>query len=177
VKTSFQFSRLVGFAAVLVFTGYSNCCSAWTGASSPKGYQGWPRVVKDVSPSGVTYKDYFISVSEAADQTGAGTGGGIFDVKVKNRKSGKTLEFEEQMIGERILETYNGHPQIEAWGRGGGGTYSRVLYRVENGEYKAIRDDLFDMNIERASRKDVTATLPGGSATLYYTDTMYPEHQ
>lgn len=127
-----------------------------------------------VSPT-TTDGHFRIKVVKAADQSGGGTGGGIFDVTVENMQTGKTLQIEGQSVGTRILEIYHGYPQIETWGRGGGGSYSRVLYRVEHGAYRPIRDDLFDLNPSLALRKDVTAIRPGGEATLYYTGTMYPE--
>jgi hypothetical protein len=114
-------------------------------------------------------------VSYAAYQGYGGSGGNVFDVTVEDRKTGETLKFGDSMISERLLEIYHGYPQLEIWGRGGGGTYARLLYRVEHGRYIWIRADQFDMNITRAVRKNITTTLPGGRGTIYYTGTMYPE--
>jgi hypothetical protein len=149
-------------------------CQGWTGIPG-KPYAGWPKAVKEMTSSTTTYGHFRIHIVEAADQAAGGTGGAVWDVDVKNIRTGKTLRIETQSVGTRVLEIYNGYPQIEIWGNGGGGTYSRVLYRVEHEVYCPIRDDLFDRNPDRAVRKDVTAIRPGGEATLYYTDTMYPE--
>jgi hypothetical protein len=121
------------------------------------------------------YGNFRITITPAADQSAGGTGGAIWDVNVENMPTGKILQVEAQSVGTRLLEKYNGYPQIEIWGNGGGGSYSRILFRVEHGRYRAIRDDLFDRQISLAKRKDVTAVRPGGEATLYYTGTMYPE--
>lgn len=146
----------------------------WTGVSG-KPYEGWPKVEKEMISPTMTDGHFRIKVVKATDQSGGGTGGAIFDLNVENMRTGKTLQIEGQSVGTRILETYHGYPQIEIWGRGGGGSYSRVLYRVEQGAYRAIRDDLFDVHSSLALRKDVTAIRPGGEATLYYKGTMYPE--
>lgn len=150
-------------------------CFGWEMGAPDKAYEGWPNIVVDPSCPTAKYQHFRISVAPADDQTDSGTGGQVMDIKIKDTRSGKVLTIEEQGVGWRVLEKYNDYPQIEVWGRGGGGSYSRQLFRVEDGKYKAIRDDLFDVRVEDAKRKDVTATVPQGEGPLYYTGTMYPE--
>ncbi len=168
------FLRLFGISVISLALSLVPC-SAWTGFPG-KGYEGWPKIVADLSGPNGSYKNFRISISPAADQTGAGTGGAIEDIKVKNTNTGRVLQIETQCVDVRILEIYHGFPQLELWGRGGGGSFSRRLFRVEKGKYKAIRDDLFDANINDALRKDVTASVPGYQDTIYYTGTMYPQN-
>ena len=170
----FRFLHSLGSATALFAILSPIGCLGWQIGPPGKPYEGWPKIVVDPSGPVATYEHFRVSIAAAADQTDSGTGGEVSDIKIKNMRSGKVLTIEVQCVGWRVLEKYKGYPQIETWGRGGGGSYSRQLFRVESGEYKAIRDDGFDRNINDASRKDVIASVPGGEGPLYYTGTMYP---
>ena len=46
-------------------------------------------------------------------------------------------------FGIKLLTSYGGYPQIEYWSRGGGGNFTRELFRFEHGKYKSIRGEDF----------------------------------
>jgi hypothetical protein len=86
-------------------------------------------------------------------------------------------------VGERLLEDYNGKPQIEIWGRGGGGNWSRCLYRYVSGEYRCVRIDAFEESPRHKNEKAATAEMPSARQgkgdqqedVLYFIETWIPD--
>ena len=81
------------------------------------------------------------------------------------------------------MEAYDGKPQIEVWSRGGGGSWSRELYRYIKGEYRSIRIDDFEQRPTHGNQKAATAKLPNefhgkappeGDDTLYFVESRIP---
>jgi hypothetical protein len=143
-------------------------------------YSGWPKALQDIP-----YEDdvtltipgfsirYFIP-RDAESQMGGGSGGPIGQIDITNQKTKKTISFDFQTIGGRILEAYHGYPQFEIWSRAGGGSYCRCLFRFENGKFHNIRIDDFSVSPDQATDKSVTTTLTRSDDTLYYVSTRYP---
>jgi hypothetical protein len=165
VKTNFvPIAR--AFAFTLIGVTIATADSATENAFKP-----WPAVVAEDLRAPAVTKHFQITTTPAKDQTGAGTGGSVIDINIRKLSSGKLLRIEAQCVGLRVLESYNGFPQLEIWHHYGDGAYSRTLFRVEHGKYAVIREDSFDRNINDAARKDITASLPGGGEQLYFTGT------
>lgn len=74
-----------------------------------------------------------------------------------------------------VLEFYRGWPQLEIWGRAGGGSWSRSLHRFTGRDYRYVRTDEFTGFEFRATDKTRTTTMPGEEAVLYYVETRLPE--
>lgn len=115
-------------------------------------------------------------------QASGGSGGPIVEIALRDLKTGWKTKFLTQCIGQRILEPWNGRPQLEAWGRGGGGYYTRILYRFIDGEYRDVRMDDFESTPRHNNEKAATATLPDvmhgrgipNVDTLYFIETRLP---
>lgn len=72
-----------------------------------------------------------------------GSGGHMVEIELRDTKSSWSSISIMQSEGGRLLEDYKGRPQIENWGRGGGGYWTRSLYRYISGEYQRVRTDEF----------------------------------
>jgi hypothetical protein len=116
-------------------------------------------------------------------QSAGGSGGPIVELTLRDRKSGWHTRFTTQSVGERLLVSWHGKPQIEIWGRGGGGSWTRELYRFIEGEYRSVRIDEFEHVPSHHNQKAPTATLPDefhgkappdGDPTLYFVETYLP---
>jgi hypothetical protein len=94
---------------------------------------------------------------------------------VRNQKTGRTTTFYDQSVGTRLLSTLRGHPQLEIWGRGGGGSWSRSLIRFVRSEHRCVRIDEFTSVRDRATKPSITATLPRSDETLYFVETRIPD--
>jgi hypothetical protein len=141
----------------------------------------WPRIVRDF-PAGDSVRfetpDYVISrrvPTDPAIRREGGSGGPMMDIKLRHKKSGRVYDVGGQTVGERLLEDYDGHPQIEIWGRGGGGSWSRCLYRYVRRQYRCARIDEFTESESRANDKSRTATLPHSKDVLYFSETRIPD--
>ncbi len=130
--------------------------------------------------------DYDVSHSIPEDtkiQAAGGSGGPIVKITIKDRTGLWQASLTTQSVGERLLAPYLGRPQIEVWGRGGGGSWTRVLYRYVNGEYRSVRIDQFEQHPQHENQKASTAILPDGfhgkappegNPTLYFVETRIP---
>ena len=148
----------------------------------------WPHVVRDF-PSGehVSFATdkYTIEREVPNDpeiQAGGGSGGPIVRITVRLKSSGRTAVLESQSVGERLLAPSGGFPQLELWGRGGGGYWTRALYRFVSGQYRPIRYDEFEESPRHNNTHAATTQLPFAphgdedyrGSTVYYTETRYP---
>ena len=145
----------------------------------------WPKVVRDF-PRGesVTFTSgrYEIGLRVPDNpqiQSLGGSGGPMVEFTLRDLKSHWSTTFTEQSVGERLLEPYHGKPQIEIWGRGGGGSWSRSLYRYISGEYRCVRTDEFEEQPRHNNQKAPTTEMPSArrgkgdqqSETLYFVET------
>jgi hypothetical protein len=144
-------------------------CVVWCAAPDIKDIP-WPKCVCEF-PSGdevteaASFKhgDYQIDFSIPTDraiQASGGSGGPMVEITLRDLKGGWKTKFLTQSIGQRLLESWNGRPQIETWGRGGGGYYVRILSRFIDGEYREIRVDEFEKTPSHKNENTATATLP-----------------
>ena len=135
----------------------------------------WPEKLGDfTSPKPLVVQGFTITERDSPDQEGAGTGGGMCDVVVQNTHTGAKLRLHEQSVGFAALAFYHGWPQLEVWGRAGGGSWSRSLYRVVGRGYKYVRTDEFTEFDFNAKDKTRTTTMPGSKDVLYYVETRLP---
>lgn len=141
----------------------------------------WPKAVRDFPfqfPCTLTERGFRISISEPGDpelRKMGGSGGPMLTFTVLNEKSGWKQVFHDQSVSARWLSPFEGHPQLEIWGRGGGGYYSRCLTRVVRGKYRCVRIDEFTNVRERSTQPDITTTLPRSGEMLYFIKTRLPE--
>ena len=141
----------------------------------------WPKAAGEFpskSPCTLTEGGFRISISEPDDpELGkqGGSGGPMLTFTVLNEKSGWKQVFHDQCASARWLASFDGHPQLEIWGRGGGGFYSRCLIRLVRGKYRCVRIDQFMNFPERSTRPSITTTLPLSGEVLYFIDTRIPE--
>jgi len=141
----------------------------------------WPKVAGEFPheiPRTLTLGDFRITISETTDpeirQLG-GSGGPMMTFTVQKVKNGWKQVFYGQCVGTRWLAPFEGRPQLEIWGRGGGGSYSRSLIRFVHGKYRRIRTDEFTVFRESATQPSITTTLPRGDEALYFVETRMPE--
>jgi len=145
----------------------------------------WPKSVCDF-PGGekvaFTSGDFRISRRVPDDpkiQAAGGSGGPMVEFSLRDAKSPWSTTFIEQSVGERVLEPYRGKPQLEIWGRGGGGYWNRSLYRYISGEYRCVRTDEFEERPRHNNEKALTAEMPSSrrgkgdqqSEKLYFVET------
>ena len=119
-----------------------------------------------------------ITISEPTDaaiRQEGGSGGPMLAFTIKDSEAGSKFTFYNQCVNGALLEQYHGHPQLEIWGRGGGGYFARELIRFVHGRYRSVRIDRFVADKERAEHPSVTTTLPGDDLTLYLIETVRPE--
>lgn len=137
----------------------------------------WPKVIRDfpLKSDTLVIKDFRITAKEAADQSAGGSGGAVYDITVLNTRTGGKRILNEQCVGIRVLEFFHGWPQREIWGRAGGGSWSRSLYRVTAREYEYVRTDEFTSFEAEAKDRSVTATMPRDDEVLYYVETRIPK--
>jgi hypothetical protein len=148
------------------------CCPAGI-ATEP-----WPTKIMDfpTEKDAVTIQGFKITVRSSNDQTGAGTGGTMVDITVENLRTGAKRTEQEQTDGVAILQFYHGWPQFELWGRGGGGSFSRSLYRFTGKDYEYVRTDEFTAYDSEAKDKNRTAVRAGDDekTLLYFVETRIP---
>lgn len=138
----------------------------------------WPKKLHDLpSSKPLVVQGFKITERDAADQEGGGTGGGMSDVVVQNTRSGAKRSLHTQSVGIAVLALFHGWPQLEIWGRAGGGSWSRSLYRVIDHDYQYVRTDEFTEFDFNAKDKTRTTTMPGSEDILYYVETRLPERR
>ena len=151
----------------------------------------WPKALRDF-PSGEHARfetsDYVIAREIPRDretQMAGGSGGPIVLITLHSKKTGQSFALSPQSGGERLLEDYAGYPQLEIWGRGGGGYWTRCLYRFVSGDYRSVRCDEFE-EFPRHKNENATTThlpfAPRGEGddrgdTVYFVETRIPEHE
>ena len=143
----------------------------------------WPKVIIDFPlEENTKLKSGFYEISwetpkDPEIQMGGGSGGHIVNIKIRDIKHNWRGLLVTQSVGRRLLEPFNGKPQIENWGRGGGGYYTRQLYRYTGNEYILVRIDEFETN-PRHENASATTTFPpwlgNGDAPLYFIKTRLP---
>lgn len=141
----------------------------------------WPEAARDFpdeTPCTLTEGGVRISISEPGDpeiRKMRGSGGPMLTFTVLNEKSGWKQVFYKQSVGTRWLAPFEGHPQLEIWGRGGGGFYTRCLTRLVRGKYRCVRIDEFINVRERSTQPSITTTLPRSGEVLYFVETRMPK--
>jgi|GEM_PF-2214340 len=141
----------------------------------------WPGVLLKFpyeTPCTLTEGGVRISISEPADSSlrnQGGSGGPVLTFTVLNERSGWKQVFHDQCVSARWLEPFEGHPQLEIWGRGGGGFYTRHLTRFVRGKYRCVRSDEFSVHRERSTQPAITTTLPRSGEVLYFLETTMPK--
>ena len=108
-------------------------------------------------------KDFTISITtpESAEiRAGGGSGGPMMKFTVIRASDAKKIEFYNQTVCTVLLTSWGGFPQLEIWGRGGGGYWTRGLYRFIDGTYKAVRYDEFEMWPRHGNEKSATLDPP-----------------
>ena len=145
----------------------------------------WPKAVCDF-PRGekVAFTSGAFRISRCVPddpkiQAAGGSGGPMVEFSLQDTKGTWSTTFTEQSVGERVLEPYLGKPQIEIWGRGGGGYWSRSLYRYIAGEYRCVRTDEFEESPRHNNQQALTAKMPSArrgkgdqqSEILYFVET------
>lgn len=150
--------------------------------SWPKSVCNFPNDAPDDSKVTFTVGAFQISRLTPYDpliQAAGGSGGPIVEFSVRDIKGHWSTVFTTQSVGERILESYRGKPQIEIWGRGGGGYWSRHLYRYITDEYRCVRTDQFEERPRHNNLNAPTTEMPSArrgkgdqqSDTLYFIET------
>ena len=149
----------------------------------------WPKALQDF-PRGeavsFTSGNYRISLrvpDDPAIQAAGGSGGQMVEFTLRDTKGPWSATLTEQSVGERLLESYDGRPQLEIWGRGGGGSWSRSLYRYISGEYRCIRTDAFEEAPRHNNQNSPAAEMPSArrgkadqqSEKLYFVETRLPD--
>lgn len=141
----------------------------------------WPGVLREFPydvPCTLTQGGFRITISEPGDpeiRKMGGSGGPMLNFTVLNEKSGWKQVFYNQSVSTRWLTPFEGHPQLEIWGRGGGGFYTRHLTRFVRGRYRCVRSDEFTNFRERSTQPSITTTLPRSGEVLYFTETRMPK--
>lgn len=148
----------------------------------------WPKVIRDFPPGDTKkftsghFRIEFRIPDDPSIQAAGGSGGPIVEITIKDTKSSWKSTLMDQSVGERLLEDYKGKPQIEIWGRGGGGDWSRCLYRFVSGEYQCVRIDDFEETPQHQNEKAPTTEMPSTrqgkgdqqSDTLHFVETRIP---
>ena len=173
------------FAAIAFILPISAYCADQSISKMP-----WPKVVRDFPLGENTkfasrkFKIEFQIPDDPAIQSAGGSGGPIVKITLSDTDSSWRTTLLEQSVGERLLEDYQGKPQIEIWGRGGGGYWTRELYRYLSGSYVCVRIDEFEHIPRHNNKRSSTAELPeefhgkappDGDPTLYFIETRIPD--
>jgi hypothetical protein len=113
----------------------------------------WPKVVATFpaeetdEANGLTVGRYQVlrrPPASAEERAGGGTAGPMIEITLRDSTTKWKARVLEQSCGERLLEDFNGRPQLEIWTRGGGGAWSRELLRYLAGEYRSVRVDQWE---------------------------------
>src|SRR4051812_19976678 len=107
------------FAALSIVLSLAGCMGT-VAEPWPKGVLSFPE------PGSQTSGQIRVTVRESDDQFGAGSGGAMYDITVRKLRTGAERTVNDQCVGVRVLQPYGGWPQLEIWGRGGGGSWSRA---------------------------------------------------
>jgi hypothetical protein len=148
----------------------------------------WPnrvRVFPAQLPATISYEGFQITLVTPAEpdvRAAGGSGGPMLEVRVLNARTGETRTFYTQSVCAVLLEPWHGHPQFEIWGRGGGGYWTRGLYRFVSAEYRPVRYDEFEEAPRHNNENAPTVRppfAPHGEADeqgklLYFVETRIP---
>ena len=162
------------FAIVILFLASVTMLSA---------IEPWPKPMQHIlggAEKSIDLPDYSVHYSIPEDpeiQQAGGSGGPIAVITIRDKSNKEIASLTTQSVGGRILENFRGLPQFEIWGRAGGGSWCRSLYRYEDNEYLWIRTDEFTDFPQFASDKGITTSMPGDEAVLYYVETRFPENK
>ena len=151
--------------------------------------EAWPKRIQSLfgkPPVSITVGGFTVTLAEpksAEIRAMGGTGGPMMELTVTDRRTKQKLTFNEQSVGASVLEIWQGFPQIEIWGRGGGGYWTRGLYRVIGGQYQAVRYDEFEEWPRHKNEKAATLDPPftpfdkndDGGGRLYFVETRIPK--
>lgn len=153
----------------------------------------WPDVVGNFPPiTGnfpgdevpIFFGRYVVTRRQPAELRGlGGSGGPMIEIEVRDTESPWSAVFTTQSVNGRLLGDHEGRPQIENWGRGGGGYWTRQLFQYVSGEYKHVRTDEFQEVIRPGMENNPVTEppfLPHGEGddrgrTLYFTETRIPK--
>ena len=151
--------------------------------------EAWPKRIQCLfgePPVSITVGDFTVTLAtpkSAEIRAMGGSGGPVMEFTVNNRRNNQKHTFNEQSVGASVLEDWQGFPQFEIWGRGGGGYWTRGLYRVVNGQYQAVRYDEFEEWPRHKNEKAATLAPPftpfdkndDGGGKLYFVETRIPK--
>jgi hypothetical protein len=148
----------------------------------------WPqrvRVFPAELPATISHGGFRIAIHRPDDpdiHAGGGSGGPMLEFRVLRSRTGQTHTFYAQNVCAVLLEPRSGYPQLEIWGRGGGGYWTRGLYRFVSGEYRAVRYDEFEESPRHQNEKALTTKPPFAphgtdderGELLYFVETRIP---
>ena len=83
----------------------------------------------------------------------------MLQFRVVRVRTGRANTFYAQSVCAVLLEPWRNYPQLEIWGRGAGGFWTRELYRFVSGEYRAVRCDEFE-EAPRHNNENAPTTKP-----------------
>jgi len=137
----------------------------------------WPKKLQDfpLKSHTLTIGGFKITIRESPSQEGAGTGGAMYDFTIKSTYTGAKRTFTDQSVGVAVLEFHRGWPQLEIWGRAGGGSWCRSLHRFTGRDYEYVRTDEFTEFDFNAKDKIRTTKMPHDEDILYYVETRIRE--
>jgi hypothetical protein len=130
-------------------------------------------------PISFTKGIFLITISLPSDpalREEGGSGGPMLGFTIRNQRTGWKTTFYDQCVNGALLEPFNNRPQLEIWGRGGGGYFARELIRFTRGKYRSVRVDRFAANKDVANDTSETTSLPGDNLILYFIDSAVPEN-
>ena len=150
--------------------------------------EAWPqrvRVFPAELPTTMSHSGFRIAIHRPDDpdmRAGGGSGGPMLEFTVLNSRTGHAHTFYAQSVCAVLLELRSGYPQLEIWGRGGGGYWTRGLYRFVSGEYRAVRYDEFEESPRHQNEKAPTTKPPFAphgegderGQLLYFVETRLP---
>lgn len=150
--------------------------------------EAWPKRIQSLSeksPS-IIVGDFRVTLATPTNaelRAMGGSGGPMMEFTVADRRSNQKHILNKQSVGASVLEIWQGHPQFEIWGRGGGGYWTRGLYRFIEGQYRAVRYDEFEQWPLQKNEKAITLDPPfspldkgeDGGGRLYFVETRIPK--
>ena len=149
----------------------------------------WPQRIRPFPtelPASVSHGGFRITIRTPADpdvRAAGGSGGPMREFYLLCSRDGQAHTFHTQSVCAVLLDSWRGSPQLEIWGRGGGGYWIRGLYRLVAGEYRAVRYEKFEEWPRRNNEKAATLEPPfaprgkeeGQGQVLYFVETRIPK--
>ena len=172
-------TRFLFFACFLFVAGFGRADVA---------AESWPRPVRTFPaklPATISHGGFRLTISTPDDariREGGGSGGPMLAFRVANRGGGHAVTFYTQSVCAVLLASWHGRPQLEVWGRGGGGYWTRCLHRCVSGKYHCVRCDEFEEWPRHSNARALTIRAPfdpNGEGTelgriLYLVETRIP---